>query len=95
MILILVCTCVGIWQVPRMTPRCAIAVMREYGTLADLLAAFKLCGNNGASTAQDGKLLLADLVVHNANGSESRLGPKLSGVVYLALTTIDPSQKLK
>ena len=77
-----------------MTPRCAIAVMREYGTLADLLAAYKLCGN-GANTAQDCKLLLADLIVHNANGSQSRLGPKLSGVVHLALTTTDPTQKLK
>ena len=78
-----------------MTPRCAIAIMREYGTLADLLAAYKLCDSNGPSTAKHGKLLLADLKVHNANGSQSRLGPKLSGVVYLALTTTDPSQKLR
>ena len=70
-----------------MTPRCAIAVMREYGTLADLLDAYM--------TTQDGKLLLADLTVFNANGSQSRFGPKLSGVVHLALITTNPSQKLK
>lgn len=83
------------WQVPRMTPRCAIAVMRKYGTLADLLAAYKRCESNEAALAEDGKSLLADLLVHNANGSQSRLGPKLSGVVHLAFTAQDPNQKLK
>jgi hypothetical protein len=82
-----------------MTPRCAIAVMRQYGTLADLLAAYKRCGADGSrgspSTQADGKLLLADLTVHNANGSQSRLGPKLSGVVHLALTATDANHKLK
>ena len=78
--------------VPRMTPRCAIAVMRQYGTLPDLLAAYERCGPDHEDEA---KLLLADLTVHNANGGQARLGPKLSGVVHVALTTTSADQKLK
>ena len=68
--------------------------MRQYGTLPDLLAAYERSGI-GTGREDEAKLLLADLTVHNANGGQARLGPKLSGVVYVALTTTSADQKLK
>ena len=59
--------------VPRVTGRCAVAVMGQYKTLRSLLEAYRLAEQGGAGS---GRLLLQDLPVTKPSGGTQRFGAR-------------------
>ena len=59
--------------VPRVTGRCAVAVMGQYKTLRSLLEAYRLAGEGAPGS---GRLLLQDLPVTKPSGGTQRFGAR-------------------
>ena len=76
--------------IPGCTARHALAVMRQYPTLPELLGAL---ASAGAEKAR--KLLLKDLQVQMAHGGARNLGPAVSERIYVALMCTDKDTMLR
>jgi hypothetical protein len=77
--------------VPRLSGRHAIAVLRRYPTLRQLLDAWRQPEH---ADEKSKAAMLQDLLVEPASGDPRRFGPALSARVYQAFNATDPTYRI-